>query len=279
MNVLPSKLQITRFFTADKTIRSRTANVLGSQVARTALARMVYRARQPHTPPAVDEYVTALERDGLVTIPNFLPEATFEQVARRAEALWNRERARTYQVHNGPTTLHILSRREVPLDSELPEFFRHPVLGGILESVERRRGVFERAYQAIEHLEQGPEGEHDPETDLHSDVFFTMHKAWLYLGDVTPESPPLVYVKRSHLLSAPLLAGVYRESCGVNTGSRRITREEVEKLQLEETVVNCPRNTLAIANTFGYHRRLRGKPGQSRVALHVALRDGAPFRW
>ena len=271
--------QIAYVFSNSKTIERPRANKLGLQLARTTLARMVYRSRVPHTPLSVREEVRTLQREGLLIIPNFLPQPTFKHVAGRAAALWDREQSRIHKVPNGPNTLHVLSRREVPLAKDLPEFFTHPRLCAILESAERRRGVFERAYQAVELLVQGPISGHDPETDLHSDTFYTIHKVWLYLSDVTLDSPPLVYVKRSHFLSTTLLAGVYRESCASNIGSRRITPQEFETMQLEETVVTCPRNTLVIANTFGYHRRLAGKPGQTRFALHVALRDGTPFRW
>ena len=95
---------------------------------------------------------------------------------------------------------------------------------------------------------------------------------------MTLESGPLVFVKRSHLLSAGALRNVYRESCASNTGSRRISPQELQDLHLEETVMTCPANTLAIANTFGYHRRLRRAPGHTRFAVHVSLR-GNPFFW
>ena len=242
------------------------------------LARMIYRARRPHTPASVRDEVKTLERDGLLVIPDFLPESTFEQVAQRAAAFFERERTGAQQVRYGSSTLYALKHRDVPLAGEFPEFFANPRLTATMESVERRPGACEHAYKAIELLEQHDGGDHDYETDLHSDIFFSMHKAWLYLTDVTLDSPPLVYVKGSHLLSTTRLSGIYRESCTLNKGSRRITADELERSKLEETVLTCRRNTLAIANTFGYHRRLLGKPGQQRFALHVAIRDATPFR-
>ncbi len=179
----------------------------------------------------------------------------------------------------GSATLHVLRGHESPVAAAVPEFFENARLSAILEAAERRPGCFGRAYQAIERLEQGCSEEHDRETDLHSDIFFTMHKAWLYLSEVTVDSPPLVYVKGSHRLSPTALAAIYRESCTSNVGSRRVDAQELDRLNMKETTLTCPANTLVIANTCGYHRRLRGKPGERRFALHVAVRDANPFRW
>ncbi len=85
---------LTRFFTADKMIPSRAANTLGSQMVRSMLARMMYRARRVQVPSSVREDVKVLERDGLLVLPNFLPQATFEDVVRRTSEFCERERER-----------------------------------------------------------------------------------------------------------------------------------------------------------------------------------------
>lgn len=275
---MASSLALTRFFSADKTITSPAMNRLGAQVARTVLARVMHNMRGAHVDSTVRDQVEALQHDGLVTIPNFLSPADFDEVRAKTEELWEREQANLKTINFGPNTSYILGQDKVPLATELGKFYGDPRLPAILEAVERRPNTFKhRAHRAVERLKQGgpPEAE-DPETNLHSDIFFTTHKAWLYLTDVTPECGPLVFVKRSHLLSRKLLSYVYRESCGANTGSRRITKQELQDLGLEETVLTAPRNTLAVANTFGFHRRVRGVPGNERLALHVSLRTN-PF--
>jgi hypothetical protein len=279
MQTTSNATSLTRFFTADKTIQSRAANTLGSQMVRAMLARMMYHARRVPVPASVQEDVKVLERDGLLVLPNFFPQAAFQDLRQRATELCEQERERVRQVVTGCATLHVLRGNESPIATALPEFFQNPRLSAILEAAERRPGSFARSYQAIERLVQGASDEHDRETDLHSDIFYTMHKAWLYLTDVTIDSPPLVYVKGSHLMSPAALAAIYRESCTSNVGSRRVDSEEFARRQMKETTMTCPANTLVIANTCGYHRRLRGKPGEQRFALHVAMRDANPFRW
>jgi hypothetical protein len=47
----------------------------------------------------------------------------------------------------------------------------------------------------VRSLTQGEDtGGQDPQTELHSDIYFTSHKAWFYLTDVTLASGPLLGV-------------------------------------------------------------------------------------
>ena len=268
----------TRFFSADKTLPSRAMNRMGTQLARMVLARMMHNLRPARVDPSVAEHVATLERDGMLMIPDFLPLPAFEALRRSTEELCAREQAKVKVVKHGPNTLNVISGETVPLVDELSSFYGDPRLPAIFDAVEHRPNIFaSHAHRAIERLQQAGSAEQvDPETVLHSDTFFTTHKGWLYLTDVTLDDGPFVFVKRSHLLSRKLLSYAYRESCQQNHGSRRITPQELEDLHLEETVVTCPRNTFVMANTFGFHRRLRGKPGHERLGLHVSLRAN-PF--
>ncbi len=221
----------------------------------------------------------ALERDGLVVIPNFLPDDTIDDLRRRVDEIWANNLAKVKVFQHGPNTLNALNGEALPeMPGLLPEFFCDPRVAALLEAAERRPGRFAvKGYTNIECLRQegSPEIE-DPETQLHSDIFFTSHKGWLYLTDVTPECGPLVYVKGSHRLSPKLLSYVYRESCGRNAGSRRISKQELTDLHLQESVLTVPKGTFVVANTFGFHRRERGIAGYERIALHAGLRTN-PF--
>jgi Phytanoyl-CoA dioxygenase (PhyH) len=271
---------VTRFFSADKTVPSRTMNRMGAQVARTVLARVMHNLRAPRVSvdPSVRDHVATLERDGLLVIPNFVSDSVVDELKQQAEEIWQREQSKVKVFQHGPNTLNVIPEDRVALRPALDAFYSDARLPHLFEAVEHRPSVFDRrAYRAIERLKQaGPLEAEDPETNLHSDIFFTTHKAWLYLTDVTLECAPFVYVKGSHLLSRKLLSYVYKESYQQNAGSRRITQHELDDLHLEETVLTCPRGTFAMANTFGFHRRMRGTPGNERLGLHVSLRSN-PF--
>jgi hypothetical protein len=115
---------------------------------------------------------------------------------------------------------------------------------------------------------------------LHIDTFFNTHKAWLYLSDVTAADGPFVYVPGSHRLDPRRLIGDYLGSllpAPDYAGSRRIAAKELVARGLEEKVYTCVANTLVIANTTGYHRRLKGRAGNVRMAVQLGCRFH-PFR-
>ena len=90
---------------------------------------------------------------------------------------------------------------------------------------------------------------------------------------------PLVYVKGSHRAIPARLSFVYRDSWmrgPESNPSRRISPEEQAAMNVQETVVTCPANTLVVMNACGYHRRLPGEPGRTRRALHLSMRAN-PF--
>lgn len=266
---------LKRIFSRDKTIESRLLNVLGVQVARTLMARAVYRLRPSLHPEHAGE-LEILRRDGLLVIPDFLPAEVFEQVRQEATAILRDSTQRAVKTV-GPNTIEFVDvNRHSDVLPNIRTFFDDARLRALLQGAERRK-VEGYGVRKLERLVQGPPADaHDPETDLHSDIFYPVHKCWLYLTDVTADSAPFVYVKGSHHLSATQLRYLYQESCDANIGSRRVSIEELADLGLAETVVTCKMNTLVIANTLGYHRRATGSPGAQRIALHESLRS-RPF--
>ena len=125
---------------------------------------------------------------------------------------------------------------------------------------------------------QGPAEEKDPETDMHSDIFFHTHKAWLYLSDVEEKDSPLCFVKGTHQLTLRRCKEIYRHSNHPLTPSRRISPEEFAASGQEETVLTVPANTLVVANVSAYHRRKAGHPGGERWAIIISTRSH-PFAW
>ncbi len=276
---MPTVFQpLKRLFSGDKTVESYVLNRMGAQVIRAVVARAIYNTRRAAEDRSVQEYVDELTRDGMVMIPNFLRQDQFENL--RHEATQLLERPDKVILQHGPNRLEqvVIKEAERTACPAIAQFYDDPRFVGIMSAVEKRPLDATIGSRALEHLIQGPAGGHDPESDLHSDIFFNTHKAWLYLKDVDTEIGPLVFVKGSHRLSLGQLGYLYQESVSRSKGSRRITPEELLRLGLEETVLVCKANTLVIANTCGYHRRLRGEPGRERLALHWSVRLN-PFRF
>ena len=186
--VLLSKLQsnpLLRIVSDDKTVKGKFLNLCGVQVARAVAARAIYNLRPVTIPDTVGQKVDELKREGIVVCSNFLPRNHFELVQQEALALMEQNRENAELHKRGSNTVHHLS---VPIQSEMDktqaihEFLDDIRFRAILEVAEKRS--LDQLLGKIEHLHQGIGPEHDAETDLHSDIFFHTHKAWLYLSDV-----------------------------------------------------------------------------------------------
>jgi hypothetical protein len=273
-------IPLFRIVSDDKTVQGKFLNLCGAQMARTTAARAIYNLRFVRVPESVAEIVADLRREGVVVLRDFLPRDHFELIRKEALALMEQKREMANIYRHGPNTVYHLSvptHVENKRASAILAFLAEPRIRGILQVAEKRS--LGRVDGRIEHVHQGIGSEPDPESELHSDIFFHTHKAWLYLNDVKEEHGPLVYVKRSHHLTPFQLYYAYKESCTRNALSRRIARAEVDQLGLEESIMTCSENTLVVANVCGYHRRLKGEPGQNRYAVQISLRFNPFSLW
>jgi hypothetical protein len=271
---------LNRVFSAEKIIEHTPLNAAGMQVFRAVGARLVYRSRGVGEVNGLDDKVATLVRDGMLVWTDFLPPAEFGALRAECLGLAGRHEA-SYVRQSGPNRdarvlASSLERSTVPA---LTRFLNDPRLRSLLEGAERRRLGDLFQYAKLEHLTQGEVTDtNDPQTDLHSDIFFSSHKAWFYLTDVTDASGPLTFVKGSHRLTPSRLRHIYAQSVRMKPGddpSRRVSAEERVTLPAE-TAVLCRANTLVIANTCGYHRRRQGVPGEERSSIHLEVRAN-PF--
>lgn len=243
-------------------------------------ARSIYAARRVPVDKDIQNYVSEVRREGMLMIPDFLDPEQFRSVREEFINIFNKT-SRSQILTRGSNTVELVFLKDLnqtDAKSATKYFFYNQKLWAIFHALEKQPLDSLRTTMSFELLTQNNGDVADPETKFHNDIFYNTHKAWLYLDDVREENGPLVYVKRSHHLSPRQLLHVYKESVGKNHGSRRITPQEIARRGLTETWCVCPRNTLVIANTFGYHRRMRGKPGNQRHAINISARITSPFQ-
>lgn len=261
-----------------KAIDDPLLNRLGLQVWRTIAAHVAARMRRRGSGSVSAEHARSLRLDGCVEIPDFLPPEDFEVVRAAAERALADERVPRDQLAQGANTLDVVWRTDLgPEDrTALDRFFTDPAVLALGARAERIRLEPGAGRCVIQRLIQH-EGEPDLEASVHSDTFHPTHKMWLYLTDVHESDGPLVYYPGSHRLSWTSLRAIYRESVTTNDGSRRIPAGEIASRSLEPRVFTSQANTLVLADTFGYHGRIQGRPPGHRVALQIELRPD-PFR-
>jgi len=171
---------VGRLFSHDKLIESRVLNMMGAQVLRTLVARVAYNIRHVAVSEAVVKEVADLRREGMVVLPDFLPPDRFERV--RAECAWLDGQAdQTETLTHGSSTLEVVKIRNYSANvlPSIYEFYDDPRLRGIVTAAEQWPLDGLAQYGKREYLTQGESGgELDPQTELHSDIFFNTHKAW-----------------------------------------------------------------------------------------------------
>jgi len=272
-------IALVQAFTGAKLVKNNSLNRMGIQVARTYLARGIYNLRPATISPNLRSYLLQLRQDGMVVIENFFPEEEFASLKEECfDMLANNENRLNTRMH-GPTEYSIAVIKDFVDEKQefINKFYADPRLHALLQAAEKTRFEIDRAHRAVERVRQGSLSTiGDPETELHSDIFYHTHKAWLYLTDVTPKDAPLVYVKGSHRLSIAQARHIYKHSCKPDMPSRRITPDELDECGWKEQALECKQNTLVVANVCGYHRRSVGQPGGERVSLHCSIRS-QPF--
>lgn len=273
---------LIRALTADKHVRSPLLNALGIQLARQVIARALLRLRYlVRNGARRDPDFAALVSEGLLVIPSFLPKDEFERLRQECFAALDDPGVSKTDFELGPTVLRMLHikayRDRLPIAEAVSS---SPRLMRLLGAAEGKTLGADQQHRVIERVFHGSLTRHDPENELHIDTFHSTHKVWLYLDDVKPENGPLAVVPRSHRIDRSVLRRTYRYFRDIDKSqkspSRRIDQDEVVERGLRETALTVPANTLVIANTGGYHRRLRGTEGATRTAVHVSVRT-QPF--
>lgn len=269
-----TKVPILDMFSLKKTVSIRFLNRLGAQPFRIWLAEKRYALRGKKVGKELKYYIETLEKDGIVVIENFLPQEQFEALEAECLLALDKEE-RTRIKHDGPNVYTNINFPKLKAYKQIRNVLGSATVQQLFNAAERRSFGQEYIAKHLTTLVQGPEGElTDPETELHEDTFFNTFKAWLYITDVELEDAPFVFVKGSHKNDV-----TRRKSKSFDyslkkdkINSRRISEDELRELGLEETHYVAKKNTLVMANTLGFHRRLRGKEGHIRIGLAYSTR-------
>lgn len=127
----------------------------------------------------------------------------------------------------------------------------------------------------------------DPQTSLHADTFHSSVKAWLFLTDVVEDEGPFVYVAGSHQLTPARLAWEKQRSIDIASadqmsarGSFRVSNAELAPLGLPQPqAFVVKKNTLVVADTFGFHARGKSSRPSTRIEVWAFARRNPFLPW
>lgn len=277
-------------FSNKKMIDSQWANLLGLQVFRIVVARVLQKLRQMKCPNRYDSYVQALNREGCCVIENYLSPEIFEKVKAEFEKAMTGEAIENLADRNH-YVYHVAWFDENDKD-KYPETIKafldkKSAVMQIFQGHEGRPGddfcrwgavkaKYERFFLDASSEQQG---DGKSVSDVHSDTFQTITKLFFYLNDVSENNAPHVYYVKSQRLIFWRLVFEYINSITKKQISPRVSEKWLKRMGYLKPVLHVyPKNTVIVANVFGYHARGYLKDeSQHRDVVYVEYRTN-PFR-
>jgi len=243
-----------------------------------------------------------LDEDGLVVIPEFLPNGDFSRLRQAFEAWGRSSFVKTLPDHNGTGVTWVSGRLDTGVATTEPfQRLLLNTLGGdeviraLVAFVMRRRVsiIPSLTYQALS-VTDGHVDDKDVECLLHADRHFNTVKASLLMNANSERSGAFVFCKGSHRLSLARLRAEYDLSvrdalvragksndidCALmRHGRNLIAPSDAASMNLQETAVVGEPNTLVLSNNRGFHRRGRLQPGERREQIRLVF-HGLEVAW
>ena len=264
-------------------IPSPLANKFGVPVLRTIFANMLIQLRRFKNcrPQSSDE--NKLIKNGILIIPNFLPEEDFKNLKQEFDTVSKSENSRVVKHGSIEVNIHYVKENDFDKFPAIKKFASNKKLIRLISSAEGTKVVEQFKKLDLETTKFGdPKNDSDNNVLFHADVHFHSHKVLFYMNDVEMDSGPFVYCKNSHKnkfqrLVFEFMRGQLKDS---HIEGWRIQKHldkiffknYFKKLLKEEIKVACPANTLIITNVHGFHKRGESIPGTERSIIRIPFR-------
>ncbi|RYY79846.1 MAG: phytanoyl-CoA dioxygenase [Moraxellaceae bacterium] len=259
-------------------------NQAGLHVWRVELAAQLAARRRAKLAKLLSaEDAQFFNQNGFILKENFLPNDAFAQLE---QELLSTELAARETLQGNTVTRRIpLDYQSLPQLPQTRQLIAQPALQHLLNYVGSCQLQPMLYVQSI--LSQVRKAKADPQTSLHADTFHSSVKAWLFLTDVLEDEGPFVYVPGSHQLTPARLHWEKQRSIGAATadrmsarGSFRISEAELEQLGLPKPKAFAVRkNTLVVADTFGFHARGKSVRPSTRIEVWAYARRNPFLPW
>lgn len=271
-------------FVDNPVLGSSVFNQAGLHAVRVKLAAQLATRRRARLARHLSaEDARFFNQHGFIIKENFLATDEFAQLEQ--ELLGTELAARETLQGNTVTRRIPLDYQSLPQLPRAMQLLAQPELQKLLNYVGSYQAQPMWYVQSI--LSQVREANPDPQTSLHADTFHSSVKAWLFLTDVAGDEGPFVYVPGSHQLTPARLNWEKQRSIDAARadrmsarGSFRVSEAELEQLGLPKPkAFAVPKNTLVVADTFGFHARGHSVRPSSRIEVWAYARRNPFLPW
>ena len=265
-------------------VPSPLANKIGVPVLRTLLADILIKLRRLKNCRPKDDYEKKLIGDGIVVIPNFLPDEDFKELKSEFDNnISISENVKIVKKGSMQVNIRKVEQNEYEKFPAMKKFARNKQLIRLISVGEGIKVVDELKKFDLEKTIFGdPDKDTDGNVPFHADIHFHSHKVLYYMSDVTEEGGPFIYCKNSHLNNLDRLWFEFKRGQlkDAHIEGWRIQQhlnikffnDYFSKLKNQEYKVACPANTLVIANVHGFHKRGESISGVERSLIRIPYR-------
>lgn len=267
-------------------------NQAGLQVMRAIFANARHALRPRLQNAHLRTLEQALDRDGIIAIPDFLPPEAFAEVQRACREF---AQGGTIKVEHdkGGTGVDWYTGRIDPgkerSDAErilTRHISRNPTLKTLAQYVLRRRISTDPtlSYQRLV-LRVGMRDNTDVEGVLHADRHYPCVKIAYYIGNNTREAGAYIFCRGSHKMNRARLRHEYEYSIRqgrylkgerdsldptlLERGRNRVADAMRASMGLMEDDIIGAANTLVVSNNAGFHKRGTITPGHEREQIRI----------
>jgi Phytanoyl-CoA dioxygenase (PhyH) len=269
------------------------ANRLGLQVARAIAMNRDFARRRRTVDAAFRAYVEEFDRDGALTIENFLPADVFEQVRAEAEAAYEDGAPFKSEVVEDNSVIEEILKINKARDrfsATCEHVAENERLASLMATLARRPELL-RLTVAVSYMHKDANAPAPVRlvgsNYIHADVHYPSVKAWLLLDDIDEHNGAFVYAKGSQRLTLARLAYEYDASVRVAKSKqegtlrtsipygfvRMPTEGQLRRMGIRETALGGAPNTLVVASVMGFHRRGEFDEGRWRKQLAITFSD------
>ena len=274
--------QWEEFFSKKHILSSKFLNKLGLPVLRTILTNSLINFRQFKNCRPKDDIEFELIKNGIITIPNFLPINEFQELRKEFSELISKKNNKNRNFKGVKSTE--IKYDEFEQFPSMNKLIKNKLLTRLICVGEGLRSVKINSL-LVENTRFGPtkhQRRQDPNNLIHADVHFHSHKVFYYMNDVTDEHGPFTYFKRSHQNNLYRLLYEFRRGRLDNASEFGWRLENnLENKFFKKYYYNLLKNkykaigranTLIIGNVHGFHKIGDALEGNEREVIRITFR-------
>ena len=268
------------FFSKKHILSSPFSNRLGTPVLRNILTNFLVNLRRYKNCKLKNDLELELVKNGIISIPNFLPNNDFEDLKKEFKFLISQKKDEDRFKGLKRTTIQNHEFDQNPAKKKLKNNDKLKSLicaGEGLRQLKIQNFFIENTkFGTKEHQKQ------DRNNFYHADIHFHSHKVLYYMNDVTEEHGPFTYLKKTHKNNLARLLYEFKRARLPNAtdGSWRIEenlennflKEYFKKLLKNKYKAVGLANTLVIGNVHGFHKVGDASEGKERELIRITFR-------